>query len=773
MTLPARMPRVFLLLSFVLLAGCASNPAMEQARTDLATGDEVAALGRLAAEVSAKPENRELRAFYLRQRERVILQRLAAAERANRAGQTGEAARLYEDIERFAPGDPRAEAGQRALAREARHAAMLSTAQAAFKAGDAKAARAEVARVLTEDPEHAAARALDGHLQAASAEANPAPDVALRGPFAKPVTLEFRDAPLRIVFEALSRAAGLNFVFDRDVRAEAKVTLFVRNSTVDEVLQLLTATQKIERKILNANSVLIYPSTPAKTKEYRELVTRSFYLSNADVKQAQALVRTLTKSRDVFADEKLRLLVIKDTPEAVALAERLLSSLDVAEPEVMLEVEVLEVSRNKVIELGLDFPDQVGLGALDGTGVARTLASGVVDLRSRGDLRPYVANPALLLNLRQEDGDTSLLANPRIRVKNNEEAKIHIGDKLPVFTTTATANVGVSASVTYLDVGLKLDVKPQVLLSGDVEIKVGLEVSNIVKEVTGPSASLAYQVGTRTAATVLRLKNGETQILAGLLQEEDRMVGNRVPGVGDIPLIGRLFSSQKDTNNRTEIVLLITPRVIRNVVVPTVARAEMSAGTETNIGAEPLSLRPTAPGSLSLSGDNSPVLGGNGPGALAARMAQRRAQALAARAAAAPEAVNPGDAAPDEGERESESPESSAGPLAVSVSGPSEVTAGGSVEVSVAISGGGAIAGGEVTLQYDPGRIEAAGATTPGSVTVAIPAGQDTVSTSASFTTRAGSIGTVRIAPVSASVERDGRTETVSPSGSVSLTIKP
>lgn len=773
MTLPARTPRLLILSAALLLAGCASNPAIDQARTELAGGDEIGALSRLEASVAAAPQNRELRAFYLRQRERVTLQRLAAAERAAQAGQVAEAERLYDEVLAFSPQDPRATAGKQRLARGQRHAAVLAAAEQAFAAGDALAARAEVARVLTEDPGNALARALDGRIQAALAEANPAPDVALRGPFAKPVTLEFRDAPLRIVFEALSRAAGLNFVFDRDVRAEAKVTLFVRNSTVDEVLQLLTATQKIERKILNANSVLIYPSTPAKTKEYRELVTRSFYLSNADVKQAQALVRTLTKSRDVFVDEKLRLLVIKDTPEAVALAERLLSSLDVAEPEVMLEVEVLEVSRNKVIELGLDFPDQIGLGALDGTGVARTLASGVVDLRNRGDLRPYVANPALLLNLRQEDGDTSLLANPRIRVKNNEEAKIHIGDKLPVFTTTATANVGVSASVTYLDVGLKLDVKPQVLLSGDVEIKVGLEVSNIVKEVTGPSASLAYQVGTRTAATVLRLKDGETQILAGLLQEEDRSVGNRVPGVGDIPLIGRLFSSQKDTNNRTEIVLLITPRVIRNVLVPTVARAEMSAGTETNIGAEPLSLRPTAPGSLALSGDSSPVIGGSGPAALAARMAQRRALALEARAAVAPEAVNPGDAPPDEGETESEPPEPSGGPLAVSVSGPSEVTAGGSVEVSIAISGGGAIAGGEVTLQYDPGRIEAAGAATPGTVTVAIPAGQDTVSTSASFSTRAGSIGAVRIAPVSARVERDGQTETVSPSGAVNLTIKP
>ena len=134
-----------------------------------------------------------------------------------------------------------------------------------------------------------------------------------------------------------------------------------------------------------------------------------------------------------------------------------------------------------------------------------------------------------------------MLANPRIRVKNREKAKIHIGDKLPVFTTTSTANVGVSASVTYLDVGLKLDVESNVTLDDEVSMKVALEVSSIVKEVTGPSNSLAYQVGTRSASTVLRLKNGETQVLAGLINDEERKSTSHIPGLGEIPIIGRAF----------------------------------------------------------------------------------------------------------------------------------------------------------------------------------------------------------------------------------------
>jgi len=761
--------RLLCLAAVLGLTGCASQRAIESARDDFGQGDEVAALSRLAHKVDATPSDRELRTFYLHQRERLTLQRLAGAERMARAGQPAEAKRLYEEILSFSPNELRARQGLQRLERDARLAGVLDQAETALSQGDADAAMARVRQVLAEDSQNARARALEGRIGTQLVAANPPPARAIEGPFSRPVTLEFRDAPLRTVFEALSRAAGLNFVFDRDVRPDAKVTLFVRKTSVDEVLKLLTATQKIDSKVLNANSVLIYPSTPAKTKEYRELVTRTFYLANADVKQAQSLIRQLVKIRDVFIDEKLKLLVVKDTPEAVALAEQLVKSLDVAEPEVMLEVEVLEVSRDKVLNLGLDLPGQVGYGALDGTGVARSVASGVVDLRSSGGLRPYIANPAVLLNLRQEDSDTSLLANPRIRVKNNEEAKIHIGDKLPVFTTTATANVGVSASVTYLDVGLKLDVKPVVMLDDEVEIKVQLEVSNIVKEVTGPSDSLAYQVGTRTAGTVLRLHDGETQILAGLLQDEARSVGNGLPGLSDLPGIGRLFSTKKDTNSRTEIVLLITPRVIRNVIAPAVTQAMMPAGTETNVGAAPLSLRPTDANALSLSGDGSAVSSAPA-GSRFARPVDR--PSVAGRRAAGGQ--DPSMDLPDEPPPEEVEPEAAAaGPLAVSIEGPSEVSAGGSVDVLITVSGGGQIEGGQVGLRYDPGRIDAPGATTPGLLNVELPSGNGEASTTATFTTRVGSIGSVVISPVSAKVQRDGKSETVTPSGSVNISITP
>lgn len=199
--------------------------------------------------------------------------------------------------------------------------------------------------------------------------------------------------------------------------------------------------------------------------------------------------------------------------------------------------------------------------------------------RNAGLVRVSLSDPALIVNMLHQDGDTNLLANPRIRVKNREKANIHIGDKVPVITNVTTATGLVSQSITYLDVGLKLDVEPTIYLDSQVGIKVGLEVSSIVKQIPNTNGSLTYQIGTRTAATVLRLKDGETQILAGLINKEDRKAGNGIPGLGQLPIAGHLFSSRSDTASKTEVVLLITPRVISNIVRPESPIEEFTSGS--------------------------------------------------------------------------------------------------------------------------------------------------------------------------------------------------
>ncbi|WP_296697646.1 secretin N-terminal domain-containing protein [Rhodoferax sp.] len=607
--------RLATLFAVLLFLGCAGNPAIKESRALLAEGRIDDSVIRLEKALRDAPDDRELRAHYFRQRDLAAGQLLIAADTERVAGRIEAAQALYLRVQKLDANNPRVRDGLAEIAAQQRHETRVREAEALLGKRDNAGAERILRSVLAENPTHGEARRLLQKLREQLTRAE-VPAQSLKSAHSKPVTLEFRDTPLKTVFEVIARSSGLNFVFDKDVKTDTKVTIFVRNTGIDEVVKLILVTNQLERKLLNENSVLVYPNTPAKAKEYQELVTRSFYLANADVKQAQALVKSLVKTKDIFTDEKLNLLVIKDTVEAVRLAERLLESLDMAEPEVMLDVEVLEMSRSKLLELGLRFPDQIGYGQLQPTsnstivnnGVTETttnlggaLAAGFVDLRNRAGLTSFVSNPALMLNLKNQVGDGNMLANPRIRVKNREKAKIHIGDKLPVFTTTSTANVGVAASVSYLDVGLKLDVEPNIYLDDEVSIKVGLEVSSIAKEISGPAGSLAYQVGTRSASTVLRLKNGETQVLAGLISDEERSSANRLPGLGDIPLLGRLFSSQRDNSSKTEIVLLITPRIVRNLARPEGLSANVAAGSELSVGAPALQVKTAEPRGLSLS----------------------------------------------------------------------------------------------------------------------------------------------------------------------------
>jgi general secretion pathway protein D len=281
---------------------------------------------------------------------------------------------------------------------------------------------------------------------------------------------------------------------------------------------------------------------------------------------------------------------MRDTPDAIRLAEKMIADQDIDQSEVMLEVEVLEVSTARLSELGIKWPGSLTLSTPP---TADTLGR-LRDLR-RDDL--LVSPLSATLNLRLEDGDTNVLASPRIRVRNREKAKIMIGSRVPVITNAVTpVSTGtpvVTGSVQYLDVGLKLDVEPDIHLDNEVVIKVALDVSSIIKEVpNAQSGTLAYEIGTRNATTVLRLKDGETQILAGLISDEDRKIASKVPGLGQLPVLGRLFSSHKDNGTKTEIVLSITPRIVGSGRLPDVSEVEYWAGTESNLRNGTLNVNP-------------------------------------------------------------------------------------------------------------------------------------------------------------------------------------
>jgi general secretion pathway protein D len=573
----------------VLLAGCATlgDPVIREAREHVAAGRGEQALVLLDKASREQPGRLDYRGEYFRVRELVAAQWLAQAEVLRSNGQPEAAAGLYRRVQKYDADSARARAGLEQLDADARHRLIVAAAERLAK--DAKYLEAQdvLRPVLVENPQNREARRLARSLEEKTAK----PAVVtprLKTASTQPITLELRDVTLRAVFDTISRTTGVSFVLDRDVRADQRTTIVLRNASAEELIRLVLSTNQLDQKVMNETTVLVYPNTPQKQREYQELVVKSFYLANADVKQTANMIRALVKTRDLFIDEKLNLLVIKDTPAAVRLAERLIAAQDLAEPEVMLEVEVLEVGSNKLLELGIRWPDQLGVSLVGAAGTAGQITGTEAQHLNSGLVRLSFTDPLILFTLRQQDGSASVLANPRIRVKNKEKARIHIGDRVPVITTTAAATGGfVSESVSYLDVGLKLEVEPLIYLEDEVGIKVALEVSNIAREIRSTSNSLTYQIGTRTANTVLRLRDGETQILAGLISDEDRRSASRVPAIGELPVLGRLFSSTRDTTTKTEIVLLITPRLVRSIARPDVRSAEFAAGTEASSGSPP------------------------------------------------------------------------------------------------------------------------------------------------------------------------------------------
>lgn len=595
------------LLALTLLAGCATNQAFREGERLIQEGRTEEGFKQLEQAVREQPGNVEYRTALVRAREMHIARLLSEADAALRNGQLDEAQARYSDVLRLHPENPRAPAGLAAVEMVRRNEGLIREAEAALRRDDYEAARLRLRAVLAQAPDNARAAALLKQVDEKAGRPQGVQIPQLAPSHRRPVTLEFRDAPLRSVFDALSRQSGINFVFDKDVHIDTRITVFARNTAVADAIDMILATSQLNKKVLNPNTLLIFPNQPAKLREYEELVVRAFFLSNLEAKSALTLVKTLTKSRDVYVDEKLNLLFVRDTPDAIRLVEKILAVADQAEPEVMLEVEILEVKRSRLLDLGVQWPNQFSVLARETqTSVApigqttqqiqtKVNAPLTIELLKGLDASDILVGPTPAVNLRKDDADVKTLANPRIRVRNREKAKIHIGDKVPVITSNVTATGVTSESVTYLDVGLKLDVEPQVYLQGEVAIKVGLEVSNIVRQVKSAGGSLTYQLGSRSANTVLRLKDGETQVLAGLISDEERAAASKVPGLGDLPVLGRLFSTKRDDKNKTEIVLLITPRILRNLERPELTQAEFFAGTEGSVSDRPLLLRPGRP----------------------------------------------------------------------------------------------------------------------------------------------------------------------------------
>ncbi|MBV8910324.1 MAG: hypothetical protein JOZ89_06155 [Gammaproteobacteria bacterium] len=598
-TLLRRAPGALIAAALTLLAGCAAERLHRDGLSAIERGDYEVGVADLGQALAKEPDNINYRLDYQARRESSVRTLVAQADAARSAGQLDGASALFRRTLTIDPSNDRARHGLEAIMADQRHAAALVGARQAFDRHDFDDAEAQLRRILGEDPGFAPAQQLLTSVNQARGPQNIAPR--LQGRDNKKVTLQLRDAPTKMVFEVLQRESGINFILDKDVKSDTKTSLFVQDVPVEAAIDLVLEQNQLAREILSSNMVLIYPNTAAKQKEYEQQIVRAFYLTNAAPKDVESAFKTVLNAKTLFIDEQANMVVIRDTPDMVSMAEKLVTSMDIAEPEVMLELEVLEISRSRVQDLGIQYPGSVTFTPESVSTAATTGgAAGLVlsDLGHQNSHTIGISAISATLNAAKQAGVVNTLASPRIRARNKEKAKVLIGSREPVITNSVTPTAAgapvVTGSVQYLDVGLTLDVQPTVYLDGDVAVKIGLEVSTILKQVATASGTIAYEIGTRNANTLLRLKDGETQILAGLIQDSDTKNFNSIPGLGDIPILGRLFGSAHTDREKSEVVLSVTPRIIRMQPRPPSDATEFWYGNESRTRTRPYSAEMSA-----------------------------------------------------------------------------------------------------------------------------------------------------------------------------------
>lgn len=584
-----------------LLAGCAGYQAYHDGQAKIATGQTDAGLAKLREAMEAAPDNLDYRRNYFAQREAAANSLLHEIDLGIDQGDFAAARQALDKLSHLDPGNARIAAEGERIADEERHARMLDAAMAAAKGGKLESAIATTQQVVSENPNQRRAKAQLRQLlrqQAESSGKELGIYPKLKAAYRVPVSLTFTNASLLQVFEALKQASGLNYMIEREVKPDLKVTLSVTNKPVEDIVRLLLATNQLASRVLDGDTLLIYPNTSAKAAEYQEMVVRSFYLSHGDAAKVAAVVRTLAKARDVVVDEKLNMIMVRDSEDVVRLAEKIVAAQDLPEPEVMLELEVIEVDVNRLLDMGIQWPTSGSVSVIGTDGVLGQLRLSELRNGVRSNMvEVNASNPLISGQLKSTVGGETLLADPRVRVRNKQPAKILIGQRVPVITTTATANVGTSQSVNYLDVGLKLEIQPTISLDDEVAMKVALEVSNIAQTITLAGGTQAYVLGTRNTSTDLQVHDGETNILAGLIQTEKSHSNTGVPGLNEIPLLNRLFGAAEDNDTRTEIVLLITPHIVRSLDIPGIGGQEFLSGTDAAVGGRPIQLgQPDGPG---------------------------------------------------------------------------------------------------------------------------------------------------------------------------------
>jgi general secretion pathway protein D len=379
-----------------------------------------------------------------------------------------------------------------------------------------------------------------------------------------PGELTFRGASVRDIYAALAQFANLSLAFDPQFQ-DRILSIDLRGASLEDALAAVAAASTTFYQVTAPRTITIVPDTAERRAAYDAEIVRTFYLSNADLTETIDLLRIVMDARRIAPVAATNALTIRDTPNRVNAAARVIEAIDKARPEVIIDVELLEVDRSTLREYGLQLASP-GASGIDGAASINQEGLTLRDLRNLTQADIFLTNqPSLFFRLLKQDGSTRTLANPQLRTSEGISATARFGERVPVPVTTFTplASGGAAqqpiTSFNYEDIGVNIDITPRTHHNGEVSLALDIQVSSI----TGSGFSNLPTFGNRQINTVIRLRDGETNLLAGLIRDDEREIVEGVPGLSDIPVIGRLFARTRQETEQTDIVLTLTPHIVR------------------------------------------------------------------------------------------------------------------------------------------------------------------------------------------------------------------
>jgi general secretion pathway protein D len=559
---------VFLLLGALCLSGCAAGSAYRQGVKAGKRGDWDVAVARLTLALERKPDSIQYRLALENARVEASRSHYAAAKKALAAQQLEKAADELEIAAKFDPSN-------KAIS------------------DDLVQVQERIQRREDEQRQRARLDELKAEAQAARV---PVPVLSPRSPV--PITLKFADQSLQKILDSLGKLAGVNIVFDSDFK-DKRWSLDVANVTFEQALDQITTLNGLFYKVLDQNTVIIVPENARKHRTYDDILVRTFYLENAEVNETLTIVKTVGGTTiKAVGNPTLAAITVSGTPDEIALVQKIIEANDKAKGEVMVEVEILEVNRTQLKRYGIELSNYEGSVTFSPTGNTNETSGGFTTVRahllSSLNLSDFVVNipSTLLARFLQTDSSVRLLASPRLRAAEGKKTSLRIGTEVPIPITTFTA---ASAGTTtfapatqfqYRNVGVSMDLTPKVTASGDVSIELTAEFSSIGDDRnvgTGQNPLVVPTFLTRNVTGTLRLKDGETSLIGGLLSGRDADSFRGALGLQSIPILNKIFTSRQKGNDELEVIISITPHVVRGPKLTEEDLASLHIGTRESV----------------------------------------------------------------------------------------------------------------------------------------------------------------------------------------------